>query len=66
MVIWMIDVYKPKKIVTTTSSLAKTQTNKTRYYWRYGEFSHIKNDSNASFIYCIVVKIQNMIWLIKY
>lgn len=43
----MIDVSKSKKMATTTSSFAKTQSEKTMYYWRCGKFDHTKNNSNC-------------------
>lgn len=47
LVAWMMDVSKLKKVVTTTSSLIETQLKKTMYFWKCGEFGHIKNDFNC-------------------
>lgn len=47
MVSWMTDISKPKKAATATSSLAKTQPEKTLHCWGCGESGHTKNDPNC-------------------
>lgn len=42
-----MNVSKPKKMATTTSSLVETQLKKTMHCQRCGEPDHIKNDPNC-------------------
>lgn len=45
MVAKMMDVFKPEKVATAISRLAKIQPKRTKDYWRYSNSSYTKNDS---------------------